>query len=784
MTKHIRSWTKLIGLTALIWMMAAPMASWAQTPTDQSEHLDRTLSPYFFVQSDDPDTDRLPLKSTHAEVTIAGVVADVTVTQVYRNEGRNTLEAIYIFPGSTRAAVYAMKMTIGERVIVADIMERQKARQTYEQAKQEGRTASLLEQQRPNVFQMNVANILPGDTIKVELKYTELLKPEDRVYEFVYPTVVGPRYSNTPAAGAPDTEKWVENPYLHQGEPSPFAFGLKVDIRTGIPIAHLASPSHEIAVEYSGTNQAHVSLKDAPGAGTKDFVLRYRLAGGRIQTGLLLYPGKDENYFLLMMEPPDRVQTDSVTPREYIFIVDVSGSMNGFPLDVTKALMADIIGGLKDGDYINVLVFAGGSAVLSETGSLPANGANKRKAISWINAQQGGGGTEILPALRTAFDLPATDGVSRIVTVVTDGYVSVEPEAFELIRSRLGQANLFAFGIGSSVNRFLIEGMARVGLGEPFVALNPEEARQKAAMFRQYIDRPVLTDIRIAFEGLDAYDIEPSAVPDLFAARPIVVTGKFRGKPEGRIVVTGHTAAGEFRSVIRLEDAQASPENSALSLLWARQRITRLSDLNNLQPDDDRIKQVTELGLKHGLMTQYTSFVAVDKVRRADGRLETVKQPLPLPEGVSDLAVGGNAQASFSPYTKQLMAAPGVAKLAMDTEVKQEAVGRPQQSQATTRVRIEVEEVRGGLTQSNVIKALLTQQKALEDVCRKSGSGQGQVVFHLVVGPDGRIARIDAVNVTTLDASTIKAFEDVLRNVRFAPVPSGSAEVTIKLTCP
>ncbi len=186
---------------------------------ERSEEGDRTLSPYFFVKSDDPSTDQLPLKATTVVADIAGVIADVKVTQVYRNEGRRALEAIYIFPASTRAAVYGMKMTIGERTITATIKKREEARAAYEQAKQEGRSASLLEQQRPNVFQMNVANILPGDEIKTELHYTELITPTSGTYEFVYPTVVGPRYSNQPANTAPPAERWSQNPYLHQGEP-------------------------------------------------------------------------------------------------------------------------------------------------------------------------------------------------------------------------------------------------------------------------------------------------------------------------------------------------------------------------------------------------------------------------------------------------------------------------------------------------------------------------------------------------------------------------------------
>ncbi|MBI4642939.1 MAG: VWA domain-containing protein [Deltaproteobacteria bacterium] len=403
---------------------------------------DKTLSPYFLVKTDDPEKDLLPLKATRADVKIAGVVAEVKITQVYKNQGKKALEAIYVFPASTRAAVHAMRMTVGQRVVEARIMERQKARETYEQAKKEGKTTSLLEQQRPNVFQMNLANILPGDEVKVELNYLELLEPEDQIYEFVFPTVVGPRYSSMKADGAPDTERWVKNPYLHQGEAPPFSYGLNVEINSGLPISKLSSPSHEVEVKYPTPNSARISLKDPATGGTKDFVLRYALSGDRIHSGLLLYPGKDENFFLLMMEPPARVKPEAVVKREYIFIVDISGSMHGFPLETTKALMEDIFKGLQPHDCFNVLLFESAPAVLSASGSLAATPENNKKAVDFIKGQMGGGGTEILAALKQALNLPRTSDTSRIVVVATDGYVHVEPQTFELIRQNLGAANL------------------------------------------------------------------------------------------------------------------------------------------------------------------------------------------------------------------------------------------------------------------------------------------------------------------------------------------------------
>jgi Ca-activated chloride channel family protein len=647
------------AFTALLLaaLLAAP-ATLAQQP----ECPDRTLSPYFFVRSDDPQVDRLPLKATTAEVRIAGVIADVTVTQVYRNEGKRALEAIYVFPGSTRAAVYAMTMTIGTRTINAVVKERQQARAEYEQARAQGRTASLLEQQRPNVFQMNVANIMPGDEIKVKLCYTELLVPTEAVYEFVYPTVVGPRYSNQPAAGAPDTERWVENPYHHQGEAPAYEFDIKVTLAAGMPIQKVACASHKTSVSYDGPSSATVTLDPSEKqGGNRDFILRYGLAGSQVESGLLLYQDKGERFFLLMVQPPKRVAIQQIPPREYIFIVDVSGSMHGYPLEVSKKLLADLIGHLRLTDTFNVLLFAGGASAMSER-SLPATPENVARAINVIEQQQGGGGTELLPALRRALALPRTEGVSRTVVIATDGYVAVEKEAFDLIRGSLDRCNVFAFGIGTGVNRFLIEGIARAGMGEPFVVTRPEEAAARAERFREYVASPVLTQVRLDFGGFDAYDVEPPAVPDVLAERPVIVFGKWRGQPSGHITVRGLTGTGPYFETFNLRHANAARSNAALRYLWARHRIAVLGDYAKLQRDDERVKEITSLGLTYNLLTDYTSFVAIDTVvRNTDGRVETVTQPLPLPQGVSDLAVGGQAtKMSYAPSNQVMGVAGGV----------------------------------------------------------------------------------------------------------------------------
>jgi len=787
-----------LGKITLTIMIAALGLLVAKTVLAQPEKgADKTLSPYFFVKSDDPETDRLPLKSTSAKVNISGVIADVIVTQVYKNEGKKPLEAIYVFPASTRAAVYGMKMTIGERIITAKIREREAARREYEQAKQEGKSASLLEQQRPNVFQMNVANILPGDVIKVELKYTELLIPTDAVYEFVYPTVVGPRYVDQPSEQTGSSESWTSNPYLHEGESAPYTFDMKMDLAAGLPIQDISCATHKVDIRYQGSNFASIKLDSSEEfGGNRDFILKYRLSGGKIETGLLLFKGKKENFFLLMLQPPERIKEDQIPPREYIFIVDVSGSMNGFPLNISKKLLKDLIGNLRPSDKFNVLLFAGGSSVMSEK-SLPATRQNINHAINVIERQRGGGGTRLLPALKKALSLKGTKGYSRNVVIVTDGYVSVEKEAFDLIRNNLGNANMFAFGIGSSVNRHLIEGMARVGMGEPFIITRPDEAPEKAAKFRKLIESPVLTGITVDFGKFKTYDIEPPSIPDVMAQRPVILFGKWRGRPQGNILVKGIAGDRTYREKVNVANVKPLKTNSALRYLWARHRIAILSNYNRLSPKDERVKEVTSLGLTYNLLTQYTSFVAIDtQIRLKDGKTQTVKQPLPLPQGVSDYAVGGRSHIakgiSFLRATPSLMARKSkVAEVKEESrEYKKDAPlssGTISDKEDHKRIHIKLGKisVASGLKREAII-AILEKSIPLVNRCYEKKpwwqwNVKGEFVFKLTVDSSGRVTKASRIAGT----KRVKALEDCmiqkLKNLQF-PFPKGSKEGTITVT--
>ena len=616
---------------------------------DDNDNADKTLSPYFVVISDNPETDELPLKETSVKANIVGSIADVTVKQVYVNSGKNPLEAIYTFPMSTRAAVYGMQMTIGNRIIRAKIEEKKKAREDYEKAKEEGKRASLLEQSRPNVFTMNVSNIMVGDTIVVELNYTELLVPEKGVYSFVYPTVVGPRYSNKSKETAGPDDGFVASPYTHAGERPTYTFGYELTIHSGIPIQDITCTSHKMNITNPDTRKAVVTLDPSETAGgNRDVIVNYSLRGNDIESGVMLYEGADENFFLMMVQPPKRVQKENIPPREYVFIVDVSGSMWGFPMEVTKKLMRNLIVNLNPSDKFNVVLFSSNLKVFSPR-SVDASKENVERAIEFIAGGNNWSGTEVLDALKKAYDLPLPDeDMSRTFVIATDGYVDVEKECFEMIRNNSNNTNFFAFGIGSGVNRYLIEGMAFAGHGEPFIVTKESEAATQAEKFRAYINTPVLTRIKLNTGSLDAYDVEPMAVPDMMSERPIMIMGKYKGEAKGTLTLTGKVGRKGYKQSFDLSKVKADNANSALRYLWARERIKCLDYLVNEYNRDDltdpNAKKILDLGLKYNLMTNYTSFVAIDEVVvNKDGKRTTVQTPIPMPEGVSDYAVGHDA---------------------------------------------------------------------------------------------------------------------------------------------
>ncbi len=649
-----------IGLAAILCLLAV------STPARADGG-----SPFFQVTGAESGVDALPLKSTHVEAMLTGVIAEVCITQTYCNEGSRILEARYVFPGSTRAAVHAMAMTIGSRRIEAQVHEKAEARRVYETAKKAGQTAALLEAERSNIFEMNVANILPGDVVTVELRYSELLLPTDGEYEWVFPTTVGPRYrrsapaSATAAVPTEDAAGGLGHASLTSYyTPIPEAepvFTLGLELATGVPPSFLECVSHHATATESKDGRTRLELPPAEGpAMNRDFILRYRLAGDAPASGLLVDEWRGEKYFLLTVQPPARIEPAWIPPRDYVFVVDVSGSMHGFPLNTAKAFVRELLMDLRPQDTFNVVLFAGTSRLLSPV-PLPATPEAIAAGVNMLQRQNGGGGTELLPALARALDLPKAAGISRSLVCVTDGFIDLEAEAYAMVRNRLGEANLFAIGIGSSVNRELIKRLARAGRAEPAVITGPDAVTQELARFQSLIVSPVLTHLRAEFDGFGAYDTLPPALPDLLAQRPVMTVGKWSGPARGIVRVKGIAGEKTWEGAIDVSRAVDLGGQGLLARLWARERLDELEDLHALSAKTEREllrQQIVELGLNYNLLTRFTSFVAVDVTPRAstDDAL-TVHQPNAMPAG---MALGEEVPTTPEPETFALIAVAGV----------------------------------------------------------------------------------------------------------------------------
>ncbi len=616
-----------------------------------------TECPYFNVFCTDTTGVVFSLASTSIDATISGVIANVVVEQLYLNAGDSIVDATYVFPMSTNAAIYGMEMDVNDRTIVAEIRRRDEAQMIFENADSAGLTASLLEQERPNVFQMSLANINPGDSITVRMVYTELLVPTNGVYQFVFPNIVGPRFTT-------NGEPWVYQTSLDSIPLSETGLNINLKINAGMPISAECT-SHAVTFDSQG-NSTQTSITTNPGA---DFIVDYTLDDNQIETGLLLYEEEDENFFLSMIQParPD-VPFDS-PEREYVFIMDVSGSMYGPPLEVSKELIINLLNDLNSEDKFNIIFFAGGSSVLSPN-SLPVTDDNINMAIELIEGLSGGGGTQLLPALQQALDMEGTDGFSRTFVILTDGYVTVEKEAFELIRENMNEANFFAFGIGTSVNRFIIEGIAYVGEGEAFVVADQNDANEMADTFKEYIERPVLTNIEVLFDGIEVYDVEPLTVPDVFAERPIIIYGKYHNPAEGNITIQGDYANGIVSSSLDFSDYSANTEeNIALKYLWARKRIRLMSDYGIASNETDTIsieEEITLLGLKYSLITEFTSFVAVDSNAVSASSGGDMGDGGEFPVEVDDLYFSPNKKKAFIKVMGTIIESEGLLRLQIE----------------------------------------------------------------------------------------------------------------------
>jgi Ca-activated chloride channel homolog len=587
-----------------------------------------------------------PLKRTTVTADISGFMTRVKVVQEFENNFNEPIEAVYTFPLSQNSAVDDMTMRIGERTIRGRILQREEARKVYETAKTEGKTASLLDQERPNIFTQSVANILPNEKILIEISYVETLKFEDGAYEFVFPMVVGPRYI---PASVQDAQK-ISPPI--DATRAGHNISIEVNLDAGVAVGAIRSSSHEIQTSNLSATGARISLKDGETIPNKDFVLRYDVTGQRIADAFLTHKDERGGFFTLMLQPPDKFSYDDVTPKEIVFVLDTSGSMSGFPIEKAKEAMRASLENLYPYDTFNLITFAGDTEILFEK-PVPATQANLETALKFLDTRNGDGGTEMMKAVTAALAPSDSQEHIRVVCFMTDGYVGNEAEIIAEVQKH-PKARVFSFGIGESVNRFLLDKMAHEGRGEvEYVSLKDDGSRA-AKRFYERVRTPLLTDISVEWNGLPVADVYPNKISDLFSAKPVIIHGRYTKAASGTIRLKGKMAGQDYVREINVDFPENAPNHGVLSTLWARTKIDDLmSQSVKYDTDEDefvadvksKIKNdITQLGLNYNLMTEFTSFVAVEeRIVTSGGATKKVVVPVQMPAGV-------NTQSTNDPY--------------------------------------------------------------------------------------------------------------------------------------
>lgn len=757
-----------LGVACALTLQAPPAETATHAVTDATEGR--------LVTARGQETVDVPLEHTEVAIRIDGHLADATVTQTFRNPYPDKIEAVYLFPLPTNAAVSAMTIETGGRTIEGTIRERDEAKKTYERARRKGHVAALLTQERPNLFTQSVANLEPGARVKVTLRYVQALTYEDGGYELVFPMVAGSRY--VPADGGDAAA--VTQRSLPPGQRSSHDIGLTVDLDAGVPIADVASPSHRIDLARAAPARASLTLAAGDTIPNKDFVLRYRVAGDRPAFAAHTHRGADgQGAFLLVAQPPAADAPLAPTPREIVFLLDTSSSMAGEPLTKSKKLIRRVLRGLRPDDTFQIVRFDDAASALG-----PRPIANKPKnvgyVLDWLEALDAAGGTEMTSGIEAALAVPHDPARLRLVVFVTDGYVGNEDEILSLVGDRLGASRLFSFGIGSAVNRYLLEEMAALGRGDVQVVSPAEDTAAAVERFYRRIDRPVLTDIAIDWHGLAVADVVPAKVPDLFAGQPLVLAGHYAAGGSATITVRGMQGGRRVSFDVPIE-LPARADRPAVATVWARARIQELSRKLPRERDEAARaateRTITDLALAHRLMTRYTAFVAVDTAAvTSGGAARRVKVPVEVPAHMRSIpAVSGSGGVGYGSIGSASYgsigygAGSGTAAPMMARRVD-----------PAPAVRIGAAVAVGDLDK-NLIKRYIRQQLARLRYCyekqlRTNPTLAGTVTARFTVGPDGKVVEVTAAGMNHPVVESCVA--DVIRTIQF-PAANGGGNVVV-----
>jgi Ca-activated chloride channel family protein len=585
----------------------------------------------------------VPLKHTDVKASVIGYIGAVDVQQQFQNPYSDKIEAIYVFPLPQNAAVDEFIMTIGARKIRGIIRERHEAEQIYQQARNQGYVASLLTQERPNVFTQSVANIEPGKQIDIDIKYFNTLVYVDGYYEFVFPMVVGPRFNPpgytdgigaVPQGNFGTSGQKTEMQYLAPDQRSGHDISLAVEIDAGVPIENLDSRNHKIASKQLSPTKTVVTLDPADSLPNRDFVLRYKVAGKSVKPALIAQRDATGGYFTLMLFPPELLNDLPRQTLEFVFTIDISGSQSGKPLEQEKAATRYALTHMGPDDTFQVIRF-GNTAQKLFPAPQPVTAANVRNALKWVDGFEANEGTMLIDGLHASLLFPHDESRTRYVAFLTDGFIGNDAEAIAETRKCLGPAHLFSFGVGQSTNRYLLDGLARMGRGAvAYLGLN-DDANTVMGHYFERISHPALSDIVIDWGGAKVHEVFPEQVPDLYVGRPIVLTGRFEGELPTSISLQAKVGGHLQRIEIPVQTTDARTDSKALPAVWARMKIADLADRASFESGIDLPTQVRQIAMEYNLLSAYTAFVAVDSTVRPPGdHGVTVGVPVPVPEGV------------------------------------------------------------------------------------------------------------------------------------------------------
>ncbi|WP_281645694.1 marine proteobacterial sortase target protein [Parendozoicomonas sp. Alg238-R29] len=584
------------------------------------------------------------LKESKADIAISGMVAQVKLTQTFTNTTNSWQEGVYVFPLPDDAAVYQMRLTIGERVVEGQIKEKQQAKKIYQQAVNSGKRAALVEQERPNMFTTSVANIAPKDTISVTLSYQQTIQYDHERFSLRFPMTITPRYIpgqpiaptaaeeividagsgwGVPTHQVPDADRITPRvlPPNFSPEHIQNPMRLNVTLDAGMTLASIASPSH--ALQTTRNNSVYqIAPSNTVVPMDKDFILSWRPAPEATPKAALfaektLTPSnqllENEQHVLLMLMPPQGSLKTQRVAREMIFVIDTSGSMGGTSIRQAKQALATTINRLAPQDRFNIVEFNSDFRVLYPQ-PVAADRKNIRQALSYIRSLKASGGTEMAPALQAALaeQDETPKGYIRQVVFMTDGSVGNEEALFQQIQRQLGNSRLFTVGIGSAPNSWFMRKAAEIGRGtHTWIGSTNEVAKKMSALF-QKLESPLATDITLHWpEGLQV-DMLPARVPDLYAGEPVIVSARIRGQAiEKELTITGRNGSHRWNKQLSLQNAAQS---EGISRLWARTKIENLEDGKTRGEDSEQVRnKVLPLALKNQLVTAYTSFVAIDQ---------------------------------------------------------------------------------------------------------------------------------------------------------------------------